>query len=162
MFFLKKALDGIRQKVILELMKTYPLIAAVLIICSSGLAWAERMAVNVPIANIRSGPGTKYDIIWKVEKYHPFMVIKKSGSWYRIKDCEQDEGWIHKSLVSDIRTVITRKNKCNVRSGPATSYDILFTVEKAVPFKVLERRNNWIHVQHADGDRGWIYKSLIW
>ncbi|RLC28224.1 MAG: hypothetical protein DRH32_09400 [Deltaproteobacteria bacterium] len=144
-------------------MKAYPLIiAAILIIVTSGSAWAGRMAVDVPIANIRSGPGTKYDIIWKVEKYHPFMVIKKSGSWYRIKDFEQDEGWIHKSLVSDIRTVITRKNKCNVRSGPATSYDILFTVEKGVPFKVLERRNNWIHVQHADGDRGWIHKSLIW
>ncbi len=162
MSFFKKALDGICRNVILKNMKAYPFIVAILVIVCSSPALAERMAVTVPIANIRSGPGTKYDIIWKVEQYHPFLVIKKTGTWYRIKDFEQDEGWAHKSLLSDIKTVITQKNKCNIRSGPATNYDVLLTVEKGIPFKVLKRKGNWIHIQHADGDRGWIHESLVW
>lgn len=133
-----------------------------MIIVSSGLAWAERMAVTVPIANIRSGPGTKHDILWKVEKYHPFLVIKKSGAWYRMKDFESDVGWLHKSLLGDIKTVITKKDKCNVRSGPDTSYDIIFNIEKGIPFKVLKLKGKWIHIQHADGDKGWIHKTLVW
>jgi len=27
---------------------------------------------------------------------------------------------------------------------------------------VLTRKGNWIQVRHADGDKGWIHKSLVW
>jgi SH3-like domain-containing protein len=150
--------------------KTYVLIKAcsiasvsiVLLIIFSSIAIAERLTASSPIVNIRSGPGTKYDILWKVGKYHPILVLKKSGSWYRFRDFEGDKGWIHKSFVRNIPSVITNKENCNVRSGPGTKYKILFATEKGVPFKTLKRKGNWIHVQHADGDKGWIHKSLIW
>ena len=143
-------------------MKRYLLLAVVLIAVTAGLAQAERMTVDVPVANVRSGPGAKYDVIWKVEKYHPVMIVKKSGAWYRIRDFERDEGWIHKSLLDGRPAVITSKDKCNVRSGPGTRHAVVFTVEKGVPFKVLERKSEWIHVQHEDGDQGWIHRSLVW
>jgi len=38
----------------------------------------------------------------------------------------------------------------------------LFTVERGVPFKVLKRNGNWIRIEHADGEIGWIYNSLVW
>ncbi len=38
---------------------------------------AERMAVKASIANLRNGAGTKYKVLWQVEKYHPFLIIKK-------------------------------------------------------------------------------------
>ncbi|MBT9440051.1 MAG: SH3 domain-containing protein [Desulfobacterales bacterium] len=150
--------------------KTYVLIKAcsiasvsiVLLIVFSSIALAERLTATSSIVNIRSGPGTKYDILWKVGKYHPILVLKKSGSWYRFRDFEGDKGWIHKSLVRKIPSVITNKENCNVRSGPGTKYKILFATEKGVPFKTLKRKGNWIHVQHADGDKGWIHKSLVW
>ncbi|MCD4787602.1 MAG: SH3 domain-containing protein [Desulfobacterales bacterium] len=150
--------------------KTYVLIKAcsiasvsiVLLIVFSSIAIAERLTATSSIVNIRSGPGTKYDILWKVGKYHPILVLKKSGSWYRFRDFEGDKGWIHKSLVRNIPSVITNKENCNVRSGPGTKYKILFATEKGVPFKTLKRKGNWIHVQHADGDKGWIHKSLVW
>lgn len=122
----------------------------------------ERLTVAVPKANIRSGPGTKYDIIWQVYKYYPLRVIKKTGSWYRFSDFEGDKGWIYRSLVRKIPSVITIKEKCNIRSGPGTKYSVLFTTEKGVAFKVINRKGSWIHVRHSDGDKGWIYKSLVW
>jgi len=124
---------------------------------------AERMAVAVPKANVRAGPGKQYDVIWNVEKYYPVIVIAKQNSWYRFRDFEGDEGFVHKSLLTrGIETVVTVKQICNVRSGPGTSFAIAFTVEQGVPFKVLRRKGNWISVQHADGDKGWIYKTLTW
>lgn len=129
---------------------------------TSSIAWAERMAVATPFGNIRSGPGKKYDILWKVEKYHPVWIVEKSGSWYRFRDFEGDEGWIHSSLLSKIPTVITRADTCNIRQGPGISFRILFTAGKGIPFKVLKRQGNWINIQHADGDKGWIHKSLVW
>lgn len=129
---------------------------------SAGIAEAQRLAVTSSVANIRSGPGTKYQIIWKVEKYHPIEVIETSGRWYHFRDFEKDKGWIHKSLTGKIPTVITNRDDCNIRSGPATSHKIFFKVEKGIPFKVIGRKGKWIHLEHADGDRGWIHSTLVW
>jgi len=143
-------------------MRIYAIIITLFITLSSGVAMAERLAVSASVANIRSGPGTEYDIIWQVGKYHPIQIIKKSGTWYRFRDFEQDEGWIHKSLVSKIRTVITKKKKSNIRSGPGTRHKIVFTVEKGIPFRIIKRKGSWIFIEHADGDKGWIYEALVW
>ena len=143
-------------------MKIQPIIILLVIVAVAGPANAERLAVSAPVANIRSGPGTNYDVLWKVEQYFPIIVIQKSGEWYRFQDFEGDKGWVHRSLVGKIQAVITKNDACNIRSGPGTNHAILFSVEKGIPFKVLERKNSWIHIVHADGDKGWIHKSLVW
>lgn len=128
-------------------------------------AHAQRLAVSASVANIRSGPGTdNYDILWKAERYYPIEVIETKGKWYHFKDFEGDKGWIHKSLVKDIPSVITTKEKCNIRSGPGTgsANTILFVVERGVPFKVIKKQGKWLYIEHADGDRGWIHASLVW
>ncbi len=127
-----------------------------------GTALAERLTVAADIANIRSGPGKKYEILWKVEKYHPLQVLKKEGRWYQFRDFEGDMGWIHASLLYGTPAVITKSEKCNIRSGPGTQFKILFAVEQGIPFKVLKRKDKWIQIRHADGDQGWIHKSLVW
>ena len=123
---------------------------------------AERMAVKSDIANIRSGPGTKHELLWQIEKYHPVSVIEKKGVWYRFKDFEGDEGWIHASLLDMIHTVIVRVRRCNVRSGPSTDTEIAFTVDRGIPFKVLQKKGRWFEVEHSDGDKGWIFETLVW
>jgi SH3-like domain-containing protein len=143
-------------------MKVQSIIIFLLIMLLAGAASAERLAVSAPVANIRSGPGTSHNVLWKVEKYFPLRVIEKSGEWYHFEDFEGDKGWVHQSLVSKISAVVTKNDECNIRSGPGTSNKIIFTVEKGIPFKVLKRKGSWIHIEHADGDKGWIHKSLIW
>ncbi len=138
------------------------LLSVLLLFVGVGAVSAQRITVDVPTANIRSGPGTNYDILWKVERHHPLEVIRKSGDWFYFQDFEGDKGWVYDNLVKKMPSVIVVKDKCNVRSGPGTDTDIVFTVERGVPFKVLERKGNWIHIQHADGDKGWIHEMLIW
>ena len=143
-------------------MKPCAVMIMILMFLFSSLAWAERWAVTVSVANVRSGPGENTDILWEVEKYYPLNVFKKSGQWYHFRDFEGDEGWIYKSLVNKTPSIITKKEKCNIRSGPGTGFSIVFTVEKGVPFKVIKRKGSWIYIEHADGDKGWISNSLIW
>lgn len=137
-------------------------VLAGLLILPALLVAQERLCVTAGIANMRSGPGTKYDVLWQVEQYHPVTIVEKKGDWYKIKDFENDVAWLHKSLLGSTASVITTKNKCNIRSKPVTDSTILFTTEKGVPFKVLEKKENWIKIEHADGDVGWIYKTLVW
>ena len=124
---------------------------------------AERLALKVKKANVRSGPGTeKYAVLWEIERYHPIQVVQRQGEWIFFKDFEGDEGWIHKRLVDKTPTVITRKDMVNIRSGPGTDADISFRAERGVPLKVMERKGNWIRIQSAFGDKGWIHSKLVW
>jgi len=123
---------------------------------------SERLAVISSKANIRSGPGTNYEVLWEVEKYHPVIILETKEKWCRFRDYEGDEGWIHRPMLGEINTVITVKDKCNIRSEPGEKKPVVFTTEKGIPFKVLEKNDGWLHVQHADGDKGWVHPSLVW
>ena len=124
---------------------------------------ADRLTVSVNSAIVRTGPGTNYDIAWEnLDKNYPLEMVNKKGDWYYIRDYENDVGWIHRSNVATWDSVITKKDNCNVRSGPSTSSSVVFVVNNGVPFKVLKRKGRWIKIQHADGDSGWIYDSLVW
>lgn len=149
--------EGFRMKSVAGL-----LVFAMVVFLPMSVRAGERLSIGKNMANIRSGPGTSHEILWQIEQYHPIVVVEKQGNWYRFKDYEDDMGWVHNSLVSKTDSVISIKGGCNVRSGPGTSNPVVFVVEKGVPFKVLERKGNWIHIEHSDGDRGWIHKNLVW
>ena len=143
-------------------MKPHLAMLIFLIVINAGSALAERLTIIADVANIRSGPESNSDILWKAEKYYPIFVIEKSDSWYYFRDFEDDRGWVHKSLVGSVPAVITQMDRCNIRSGPSAKDKILFSVEKGIPFKVLEKKGRWLHVEHSDGDRGWIFDALVW
>ena len=143
-------------------LRNWMMVLLIIIFCYSPVNAASRLSVKAGIANMRSGPGTKYEVLWQVEKFHPFMLVEKKGKWLRVKDFEGDSAWLHNSLVGKTPTVITTRGDCNVRSKPSTKGQIVFTVEKGVPFRVVKRKGNWIRIEHADGEIGWIYKKLVW
>lgn len=138
------------------------LLSVALVMGTTGLVWAERLSVKADIANIRSGPNTSETVIWQVEKYHPLNILQKQDRWYLFEDFEGDRGWIYADLLDDTRSVIVKNENCNVRTGPGTENAIRFTVDKGVPFKVLEEKGTWLRVVHADGDEGWIHRALVW
>jgi SH3-like domain-containing protein len=156
---LKKLLCNLLKPQILFVLVIVALNAVVLI----QPAMAERKAVSKNRANIRSGPGTTYEILWQVERYYPIEVIRTVGQWYFFRDFEGDTGWIKNTIVNNTLTVITSKgNKVNVRKGPGVKYEKVFMVEKGVPFKVIQKKNHWLQIEHADGDKGWIFQGLVW
>ncbi|VEN75380.1 conserved hypothetical protein [Candidatus Desulfarcum epimagneticum] len=123
---------------------------------------APRLSVKAPVANIRSGPGAEYDVLWRAEKHYPFIPIGESGNWHYFKDFENDRGWIYKPLAGPAPSVIIKAEICDIRSGPGESHESLFRVKKGVPFKVLEKKGEWIRVEHGDGDKGWVRESFVW
>jgi len=116
-------------------------------------AMAAQLAVKVDRANIRSGPGTDNE---------PLDVIKKSGNWYKTRDFENDVGWIFHTLVEKISTVTVKVPLVNIRTGPGTNFRALFQAEKGVSFKLLSEKGKWFKIKHADGEIGWIHRSMVW
>lgn len=129
-----------------------------------GAAFSERVCVSVTSASSRRGPGEKYEIIWdKIDKNYPLEILKKHGDWYYVKDYTGDTSWINRIFVKTWSTVITKKDRVNVRSGAGIENSTVFVVDSGVPFRVIRRTNNgWIEIQHSDGDTGWISELMVW
>jgi SH3-like domain-containing protein len=143
-------------------MKRNFLFTLLVLVLSVGTASAKRLSVTANKANVRSGPGTNHEILWSAGKYYPVDIIEQSGNWYQIRDFEGDIGWIYQRLLKEIPAVIVKGTIVNVREGPGTGFGVLFQAEKGVSFKLLNRKKDWLKVQHADGEVGWIHKSLVW
>ncbi len=143
----------------------------VIVIMLLSLVWVAATAVGsqakmVTVAknwiNLRSGPGIKYKVLWQLDKGYPLKVIETRGKWYKVRDYENDVGWVHSSLTSPKPHVIVKKSRVNVRSGPGTDKEKIAMAEKGTVFSTLKRTKNWVKVRHEQGVTGWISRRLVW
>lgn len=126
---------------------------------------AHGLCVNVPEANLRSGPGTKHEKTWEVFKYMPFKKISQKGNWYKVKDVDGDIHWIYRKLVTDKYKCATVKiEKANVRTGPGTNYgiNVISPAMKYTSFKIIGSKQGWMQLMDEYGETGWIYGKLLW
>lgn len=126
---------------------------------------SEALCVSTPVANLRSGPGTKYKKNWQVYKYMPFRRMSRKGNWYMVRDVDGDEHWIHKKIVtSKIQCAVVKVEKANIRSGPGIDFAKADTSPaiKYDSYKVLKIKGLWVKVLDEYGDKGWIYRKLLW
>lgn len=57
--------------------------------------------------------------------------------------------------------VSVAKDGVNIRSGPDTSYDVIYELPMGYPLQVLSEKGNWKKIVDFEGDKGWIYSSLV-
>lgn len=57
--------------------------------------------------------------------------------------------------------VSVKKDGVNIRSGPSTKSKVIWQVFKSFPLQVLNREGKWADVIDFEGDKGWIYESLV-
>ncbi|HFQ90758.1 MAG TPA: peptide-binding protein [Desulfobulbus sp.] len=138
-----------------------------LLLTTAAVAMAEMVAVANDNVNLRSGPGTRYKVTWKLGSGFPLKVLKRKGEWLRVKDFEGTIGWINAKVVNRVPHMIVRvhrksKKRINVRSAPGTSSRIVAKAYYGVVFRTLARKNGWVKVRHERGVTGWIKRSLLW
>ncbi len=127
---------------------------------------AQALCVNVKKANLRAGPSTKRQITWEVFKYMPLRKIQQKGSWIKVRDFENDEHWVFKSLVtSKYKCAVVKTKKANLRTGPGANFkkpDDLPSVDKYTVFRLIRIKGGWAKVEDSYGDAYWIFRKLVW
>jgi SH3-like domain-containing protein len=139
----------------------------VLVLFSASVVSAEMISVAGVKVNMRSGPGTKYDILWELGRGFPLKVVAKKGRWLKVTDFENDVGWIYRKLTSRSPHLIVKvhkdkKKKINIRNGPGPEYKVVGQAYYGVVFKTLKRGRGWVKVKHENGLTGWVKRSLLW
>ena len=123
---------------------------------------AQLLSVKTSAVNVRSGPGTQHEAQWKAWRFTPLIVLEKKGAWVHVRDFENVRGWVSASALDKTPSVTVKSESAKVRSGPGTSSDVLWEVDKEFSFKVLGKKNGWVHVTDEAGTEGWISASLLW
>ncbi|MEJ2683813.1 MAG: SH3 domain-containing protein [Candidatus Sulfobium sp.] len=127
---------------------------------------AHALCVKVAKANLRTGPGTSYDVVWEIFKYMPLVKVgvSVSGKWYAVKDVDGDVTWIYRDLVtSGYHCAVVKTETVNVRTGPGTRYrkSTISPAKQYYSFKVEKRKGSWVKVKDEWGGRGWIHRHFL-
>jgi len=113
--------------------------------------------------NLRVGPSVNYPIELKyIQNNLPVEIIDEFDVWRKIKDSENNIGWLHKSLLKGNRFVLTvnKKNSTkNIYDRPNGNQ--IGIVEKNNILKLESCLKNWCLVSHKE-IRGWLSKDFVW
>lgn len=75
----------------------------------SGLPLPRFVSLKAESVNMRVGPGTQYAISWRYTRRGlPLEIIQEFDNWRRVRDHEGTIGWVHGSLLSGVRSAVTR------------------------------------------------------
>ena len=131
-------------------------------------------------ANIRSGPGTNYDILGVAYQNTELTKTGTSGGWTQVSYNGQT-GYVSTNLVSDSSagtttgattgattggvtaatgTLTVTGNGVNIRSGPGTEYSRLGSVNAGTTLTVTGTSGNWYQVSY-NGQTAYIIADYV-
>lgn len=133
-------------------------------LAASAAAGQAREMVSVAKAqiNMRAGAGTQHDSLWTLTRGYPLEVTGRQGQWLKVRDFENDAGWVYRPLLGKTPHMVVRSRVANVRSAPGTRSRILAKADHGEVLRTLEHRQDWVKVQREGGLKGWIARRLLW
>ena len=142
-------------------------LGAFLLVIYQAVALAEMVSITEDESNMRSGPGTHHEVLWKIGSGFPVEVLKTSGEWLQVKDFEGSTGWVKKNMTQKTPHMIVKANKgttkqIDVRKEPNATSKIVARANYGVVFKTLEKKGQWVKVEHGKEVTGWVESNSLW
>ena len=112
--------------------------------------------------NLRQGPSFEYPVkfIYK-KKYLPIEILDKSETWRKIKDFENNSGWIHASQLSKKKSAICKKNNSVLYKKPTIFSKPIAKLEIGRLVLIKKCKLKWCKISSGNFS-GWIYKNSLW
>jgi len=112
--------------------------------------------------NLRQGPSLEYPIklIYK-KKYLPVIILDQSGPFRKIKDFENNTGWIHIALLSKKKTAINIKNNSILFKKPTIYSKPIARLESGRLLLINKCDLKWCKITSGNF-KGWIGKNYLW
>jgi SH3-like domain-containing protein len=127
----------------------------------SGQEVPRFVSLKFDVANGRSGPSRSHPVAWRyVRAGLPMEVIAETPDWRRVRDPDGEVTWMHRSILSGRRTVVTTASTpMRARADEDAPAE---AVAEAGVILALERcRTGWCRVE-AQGYRGWARADALW
>lgn len=130
-------------------------------LCSPYFASIKSNRVNAHV-----GPGKNYKITCEyIASGVPVVITAKYDHWRRIKDPDGVECWIHKSMLSPKRFVISiSKTPIPLKEKTNDGSKVIAKIKQNVIMRLLSVRGNWCEVEAIYKNKkykGWIQKNTV-
>ena len=111
--------------------------------------------------NVRYGPSLESPIKYIYKKINlPIKQIDKKENWRRIIDLKNNSGWIHRSQLKPINSIIPLKDKILFKKPSLFSKPIA-QIKRGRILVIKKCENNWCKVK-SDKFNGWVQTDNIW
>ncbi len=112
--------------------------------------------------NLRQGPSREYPVkIFYKKKFLPVLIQDRSDNFRKIRDHENNTGWIHISQLSKKKAAIVVDEKLTMFKNPTIYSKPIVILKKGRLTKILKCKERWCKVKTEDYI-GWIEKSSLW
>ena len=133
----------------------------------AALANSSKITVEVPVLNVRTGPGLSHDVTTQVYEDQELNVLEEKDQWYKVRLSNDQIGWIASWLVEE-QEVTTESQRfgritapsVNVRQFATTDSSVLNTVNQDAQLQVLFQQGEWTQIQYND-QVGWVHSDYI-
>mgnify|MGYP002761928016 FL=1 len=114
--------------------------------------------------NMRTGPGTQYDVIRELQTGEQVEYLKRSGKWAKVKSGDT-EGYVFAKYLTREKpiaagTVLTAKSTVNVRSEASTASTKLWKLNKDDNVTVVAVHDKWLEIKF-DTATAFVYKKYF-
>ncbi len=129
----------------------------------TGLEIPRYVSLKSDDANIRVGPSKNYPIEIKyVKRNYPLKVLEEYEEWRKVEDFNNNIGWIHKSLISGIRTGIVLSNDSkNIKLFNTLEGNVIGEIGMGNIVFLEKCKIDWCLVSSGNF-KGWMDKKYIW
>ena len=129
---------------------------------STGLPVPRFVSLGADQVNLRYGPGREYPVSWVLARRGlPVEIIAEFDAWRKVRLHDNDEGWIHSSLLSSRRTIVIKDEIAELRRTPTAEARVVLRAEPGVIGELLDCEGDWCRVD-IEGHRGWLRHQAFW
>tara|TARA_B100001063_G_scaffold245530_1_gene281481 strand:- start:641 stop:1081 length:441 start_codon:yes stop_codon:yes gene_type:complete len=112
--------------------------------------------------NLRQGPSFDYPVkIFYKKKLLPVLIQDKSDNFRKVRDHENNSGWIHISQLSKKKAAITIEDNLILFSNSTIYSNPIAVLKKGRLVKINKCKDNWCKVKTAKF-KGWLQKNNLW
>ena len=112
--------------------------------------------------NLRQGPSFDYPVkIFYKKKFLPVLVQEKSDNFRKIRDHENNSGWIHISQLSKKKAAIVIDDNLILFKSSTIYSNPVAILKKGRLVKIKKCKEDWCKI-NSGKFKGWVKKESLW
>ena len=112
--------------------------------------------------NVRQGPSFDYPIkIFYKKKFLPVLIQDRSDNFRKIRDHENNTGWIHISQLSKKKAAIVIDDNLILFNSSTIYSNPIAILKKGRLLKIRKCKKDWCKIKTGKF-KGWVKKESLW
>ena len=103
---------------------------------------------------------TSYQVILQ-KKFLPVLILDKSENFRKIRDHENNTGWVHISQLSKKKAAITIEDDQLIFNKPSIYSKPFAIIKKGRLCKIHKCKEEWCKIS-IEKYKGWVKKNILW